>query len=495
MSLDDDGDDAKRAAPGHERWAHLRFSVVGRLLAAPPARGTLRAKLEELAEERWRHPTKGEPAKFAFSTIEHWYYAARKAGDPVGILRRKRRSDSGGHPSMGAALRRELLRQYGEHSGWSYQLHFDNLKTLVEADGSLGPLPSYPTVRRFMKDNGMFRERRRRGKDKPGLARALARLESREVRSWESEYVNALWHYDFHQGSLPVLTPQGGWEKPLLLGILDDYSRLVPHLQWYLHESAENLVHGLGQGIQKRGLPRGVLSDNGSAMTAGETKQGLERLGIVQDTTLPYSPYQNGKQESFWGQIEGRLLPMLEGVRDLTVEQLNYATQAWVEMEYHRKLHDEIGQSPLQRFLEGKSVGRDSPDALVLRQAFAVQERRRQRKSDGTVSIEGVRFEIPSRFRHLERLVVRYASWDLAHVWLVDDRTGQVVARIYPQDKHRNADGQRRSLEPVYDVQAPSALAQNGPAPLLARLMADYAETGLPPAYMPKNESNEDEEN
>jgi len=495
LSLDDDGDDAKRATPSQERWARLRFSIVGRLLEAPPARGTLEAALKELAREHWRHPTKREPRTFAFSTIEHWYYAARKARDPLGVLRRKRRSDSGQHPSMGAPLRRELLRQYGEHSGWSYQLHFDNLKALLEADASLGPLPSYPTVRRFMKDNGMFRKRRRRGKHKPGLERALARLESREVRSWESEYVNALWHYDFHQGSLPVLTPQGGWEKPHLLGILDDYSRVAPHLQWYLSESAENLVHGLVQGIQKRGLPRGVLSDNGSAMIAGETVQGLERLAIVQDTTLPYSPYQNGKQESFWGQIEGRLLPMLEGVRDLTLEQLNQATQAWVEMEYHRKLHDEIGQSPLQRFLEGKSVGRDSPEALVLRQAFAVQERRRQRKSDGTVSIEGVRFEIPSRFRHTERLVVRYASWDLANVWLVDDKAGTVVARIYPQDKHRNADGQRRSLEPVYGVEVPKAPEQSGPAPLLAKLMADYAETGLPPAYIPKTEPDADEEN
>jgi hypothetical protein len=28
-----------------ERWAHLRFSVVGPLLAAPPERGALQAEL------------------------------------------------------------------------------------------------------------------------------------------------------------------------------------------------------------------------------------------------------------------------------------------------------------------------------------------------------------------------------------------------------------------------------------------------------------------
>jgi transposase InsO family protein len=34
------------------------------------------------------------------------------------------------------------------------------------------------------------------------------------------------------------------------------------------------------------------MSDNGSAMLAAETIQGLARLGILHETTLPYSPYQ-----------------------------------------------------------------------------------------------------------------------------------------------------------------------------------------------------------
>jgi putative transposase len=53
-------------------------------------------------------------------------------------------------------------------------------------------------------------------------------------------------------------------------------------------------------------------------------------LGIVHVTTLPYCPEQNGKQESFWGQVEGRLLAMLESEEALTLPMLNRATQAWV---------------------------------------------------------------------------------------------------------------------------------------------------------------------
>ena len=59
--------------------------------------------------------------------------------------------------------------------------------------------------------------------------------------------------------------------------------------------------------------------------------------------------------------IETRLLAMLEGVPDLTLEQLNQATQAWIELEYHRRVHSETGQTPLASFLESNNVLRDCP--------------------------------------------------------------------------------------------------------------------------------------
>ena len=68
----------------HERWAHLRFSVIGQLLAAPPAKGELKAAIEGLAGRTWQHPTTGEPVRFGFSTIEHWYYRAPEGADRSG---------------------------------------------------------------------------------------------------------------------------------------------------------------------------------------------------------------------------------------------------------------------------------------------------------------------------------------------------------------------------------------------------------------------------
>ena len=139
---------------------------------------------------------------------------------------------------------------------------------------------------------------------------------------------HALWHLDFHHGRLRVLDSRGSWHTPSALCILDDHSRLCCHIQWYLQETAQILQHGLTQTFHKRGLPRALMSDNGSAMIAGETRNGLLYLGLQHDKTLPYSPYQNGKQEAFWRTLEGRLVAMLTQTELITLERLNYITQA-----------------------------------------------------------------------------------------------------------------------------------------------------------------------
>jgi len=465
-----------------ERWAHLRLSIIGPLLACPPEKGELKPALAGLAGKIWRHPVTGQPVSFGVSTLEQWYYAARGQANPVEALERKLRKDSGFMTAVGPKLQAALRRQYAEHPSWSYKLHLDNLLALVEEQAEIGPVPSYSSLRRFMQEQGLLKQRRRRG--------AAQRGEPREVRSYEAAYVGSLWHLDFHNASRSVLTPEGAWVRPVVLGILDDRSRLLCHAQWYLRETAENLVHGLTQAFLKRGLPASLLTDNGSAMIAAETTQGLRRLSVEHRTTLPYSPHQNGKQESFWGQLEGRCLKMLENVPDLTLGLLNEATQAWLEMEYQRAVHSETGQAPMTRWLDGPSVARPCPESEQLRQAFTVEIARSQRRSDGTLSIEGTRFEIPSRFRHLARLAVRYASWDHGHVWLADRRTGKLLARLYPIDKVRNAEGVRRPLEAVAD-DATTAQAGSDMAPLMRKLMREYAATGLPPAYIPKHEENQ----
>ena len=233
------------------------------------------------------------------------------------------------------------------------------------------------------------------------------------------------------------------WKTPILLGFLDDHSRLGCHLQWYLAETAEVFVHGLCQAFMKRGLPRALMSDNGSPMIAGEVEEGLHRLGIIHSRTLAGAPYQNRKMEVLWASVEGRLMAMLEGVEALTLKMLNDAAVAWVEQNYHRRVHRELGATPHERLLDSVDASRPCPGGDELKAAFRITVKRTLRRSDATVSVEGIRYQVPAPWRHLSTLWIRYARWDLSSVDLVDGRGGERLCTLYPLDRRGNAGGVR----------------------------------------------------
>lgn len=459
--------------------ALLRFAVVRDLLVDPPPNGQLAQALRELAQKTYKPPN-GRTATFHFSTIETWYYAARDATDPIAALTSKARKDRGDSKLLVGRLLDTLEKQYRNHPSWTARLHHKNLAAEIRADPTLAStIPSYATVRRALKRHGWPRQRRARTE---GQKRAAERRAQREVRRFEMTHAHALWHFDFHEGSRRVLQPDGTYVKPQLVAFIDDHSRVVCHAQWYLAEDTQRLVHGLRQAILKRGLPRAVLHDNGGAMTSAEFVQGLEDLGIEDNGTLAYSPYQNGKSEAFWGTVESQLIPLLENIDPLDLATLNKATQAWVEGEYHRERHDEIKMSPLERLTTAKSVERSPPSGDVLTRAFTQRVTRKQRRSDGTLSLSGVRFEVPSHLRALVHLTVRFRRWDLSQAWLVDPRTADVLARVVPQDLEANASGVRRAL--AQPDPTPRDEVETHPAHLAALLEA-YSADGMPPGFLP----------
>jgi len=471
--------------PMWQRWARFRFSVIGELLSCPPEKRQLQEAIGRLAKNNYRHPIDpNRRIRFGASTIERWYYKAKAAQDPISALGRKIRADAGRRWSISEAVLAALKAQYEAHRRWNFQLHYDNLVALADEQPQLKPLPSYKTVLRCMQDNGWLR-RLEPARPSCGQQRAARRLERREVRSYEVAYVHGLWHLDFHQAKIAILDTAGRWHRPMALAVCDDCSRLCCHLQFYLAETAECLFHGLTQAFMKRGLPRALMTDNGAAMLAEETRRGLQRLAIVHETTLPYSPYQNGKQEAFWGQLEGRLIEMLRGVQNLSLGFVNQAAQAWVEQDYHRNRHREINTTPIERMLKGPDVGRPVPDYKTLQLAFTRRIKRTPRKSDATVVVDGIRYELPVRFAHLRSVILRAPSWDKSKMILVD--ADAPLATLLPQDKAKNASACRRAVAPVTDT--PTAAPAGDPLPaLLRKWMADYAATGLPPAYLPKEE-------
>ena len=209
-----------------QRWGRFRLQVIGPLLASPAAPGELQEKLRELSEVVYRHPLSPEQSiRLGFSTIERWYYQARDAADPVAILSRKSRSDMGRREALSTELKSTLTAQYAAHARWSVQLHHDNLVAEAAVKPELGVVPSYQSIRRWMREQG-WQRRREPANPTEGQRRAARRRERREIRGYEASHVHALWHLDFHQGSLKILDDEGRWQTPVACAILDDRSRV-----------------------------------------------------------------------------------------------------------------------------------------------------------------------------------------------------------------------------------------------------------------------------
>ena len=104
---------------------------------------------------------------------------------------RPRRSSGGttGHVGAHQDPVRALREQYRDHPSWSAQLHHDNLHVRVDADLSVGPMPSYATLTRMMRSLGLVRQRRRLHYEPERPA-----TDSREVLSYEVSRSHALWH-------------------------------------------------------------------------------------------------------------------------------------------------------------------------------------------------------------------------------------------------------------------------------------------------------------
>jgi len=475
----------------HRRWAEFRLSIIGPLLANPPIYGESKSRMIELIKENYRNPITDEPMKISFATVERWYYLARGANSPVQELIKKSRGDRGTSKFQDNNLALELETQYKEHPSWSRRLHYDNLEVIAAKKPSLGSMPSYSSLCRWMRYNSMPRIRKRKGKSKDSQLNARAEFNSRETRSFEAPNPGSLWHLDFHSAKRTVLNKNGEWITPKLLAILDDCSRLICHMQWYEDETTDTLVHGFRQALQKRGLPAELLNDNGSAMTSSEFTEGLKRLSITHFTTLPYCPEQNGKQERFFGTVEGRLMSQLENKENLTLNELNTATAAWVELGYNQYVHEEIKQTPLNYFLKGKNLHRECPGSDKLTLSFTRQKSRVPRRFDSTLTINGVRFELPWVYRNLPRVIVRFMEWNLSNAWLMDQEGEQLVAVIFPQNSKENYFNRRKSVDGEENERVK---VKDQIAPLLSQMMEDYAATGLPPAYISKIDDGESDE-
>jgi len=208
-------------------------------------------------------------------------------------------------------------------------------------------------------------------------------------RKFEAELPNDLWQSDCMHG--PKVTVEGTMRKTYLFAIIDDHSRLIPHAQFYLHENIECFRDCLLQALEKRGLPRRLYVDNGSAFRTHQLRYGCARLGIALLHSQPGVPEGRGKIERLFRTVRSQLMPVLTTAS--TIDELNSGITRWIDEDYHQRKHSSISQTPLERYLTHLHALRTAPKDL--REHFRIPVRRKVDR-DRSVSLNGRLYEAPT---------------------------------------------------------------------------------------------------
>ena len=230
------------------------------------------------------------------------------------------------------------------------------------------------------------------------LQRHFARLElntrpdgqpPRAFGRFEAAVPNERWTGDALHG------PMIAGRKTYLFAFIDDHSRALVGYRWGHSEDTLRLEKALRAGLSSRGVPRTLYLDNGAAMVSSQLLRALAVLGIRMVHSKPGQPAGRGKIERVFRTVRDQFLVELSDPQALanitSLAKLNELFTSWVETVYHRRIHSETTQKPLERFLASGPPA--LPAAALLREAFLWSEHRRVSKT-ATLSLHGNSYEV-----------------------------------------------------------------------------------------------------
>lgn len=217
-----------------------------------------------------------------------------------------------------------------------------------------------------------------------GLGRRAGGRPDKALGRFEAARRNDRWTGDVLHG------PTVSGRKAYLFAFIDDHARLLAGYRWGRAEDSLRLEAALRRGLASRGVPAQIYVDNGSPFVSAQLARTCAVLGIQLTHSKPGEAAGRGKIERFFRTVRSQFLVEVDqrGVADL--DELNRLFIAWVEQRYHRRVHTETGQTPLERFMADGIP--DVPTPALLREAFLWSATRTVTKT-ATVSLAGNRYE------------------------------------------------------------------------------------------------------
>lgn len=359
----------------NEKVAMFRYGVIAPVICRRlEEKGLKTSVMKEVLSREWLFPD-GTVAKIPERTFRHWLMRYKRYGlDGLYDGLRKDRKNKGRFKAIPeVALKRaeELRRELPERS-------VDTVLELMRSEGIETSGFSKRSLQRHLKRLNATRSTLRKG----------GKLHQR----WEQLYANDLWHGDTaHAVWLPDPTNPNKMKRTKLIAFVDDASRICTHAEFYFDERLPSLIDTFSKALLKRGKPRRLLLDNAFIFHSTALEVMCAELETELSFCRPRRPQGKGKIERLIRTIKDSFVSEANLAGFTGLEELNQAFQGWLESNYHRKIHSEIGQTPAERWQkdEAKTVA-VTPEHIG--RALMMRTMRRVQEQTGTIYLDGLEY-------------------------------------------------------------------------------------------------------
>ncbi|HYX06965.1 MAG TPA: Mu transposase C-terminal domain-containing protein [Bacteroidales bacterium] len=308
------------------------------------------------------------------------------------------------------ALQAKILDLIDERPTRSVKQLRDLLSCLADFKEKINRI-SNRTIYRFLQEKGLTKKKRYI------MACASSRT---SYHQFEASQSLALVQGDARDGIWIVL-PDGKKRKTYLFVWLDDHSRKILYAEYYWDEKLPRMEDSFMKMILRWGLAEKVYLDNGHVYSAKHFAWLLAQLKIKKIHHKPYAAYCKGKIEScnktllYEFQAEAQLAGMS------SLDELNTALWAWIDMVYNLRKHSSTGEVPNKRFQDGlpREVRRVT-DIQWFNNLFLMRDTRTVSKY-GKVKLFGNQYRVKD-ISHGTVVEVRFNPFDLKEVYIFTDK-------------------------------------------------------------------------
>lgn len=267
-----------------------------------------------------------------------------------------------------------------------------------------------------------------------GATRLCLGATRRKVRKrWTRDYSNALWGGDFEHG--PYVLKEGQVYPTRLCVFIDAYSRYVVQARYYPNEKLDILVDLLLRAWSCHGRSDELYVDNGKVFHAGILKAACYELGIKLRHRPPRDPAPGGLVERIILTIQTQFESEVRAGHILTLEQLNRALSAYLEISYHQRIHSETKQTPAERHQLGLTTRRPV-DMDVACRFFMKKEQRTVDPDFSDIRLNNGYYRVDPRLRSEKVTVYWDPFFDTGKVLIYSLREEYLgTGKLYKRDQ------------------------------------------------------------